>query len=240
MTQTDYGDRDWEAARERVEEARKEEKLTTGGVEHGFFFMRMYYLRGFENLMMDFATDDPHLETLIDMLVEHNAKIVEQWLDMDVDLINFGEDLGAQDASLMGPKFFEKYIAPAYEKLFGMCHEAGTLTALHSDGYIMDIMDQLLATGCDVINPQDLCNGVDNLQREVKGRACIRLDIDRQSVVPFGTSEEIHDLIEREVKTLGAPEGGLELLCGIYPPTPLQNATAVCEAMKEFRDYWWS
>lgn len=239
MTQSDYGERDWEAEQERVKQARKHGKLTTGGVEHGFFFMRMYYLRGFENLMMDFATNDLHLDELIDMLLDYNRQVVRQWLDMDVDIINFGEDLGAQQASVMGPKFFTKHIAPAYEELFGMCHEAGTLTALHSDGHIMDIIDELLATGCDVINPQDLCNGIENLHARVKGRACIRLDVDRQSIVPFGEPDEIHDLIEREVKSLGAPEGGLELICGIYPPTPLENVKAVCEAMEEFRGYWW-
>jgi hypothetical protein len=103
----------------------------------------------------------------------------------------------------------------------------------------MDIMDELLVAGVDIINPQDLCNGIDNLAREVKGRACIRLDIDRQSVVPFGTRSEIRGLIEEEVRKLGSPQGGLEMIAGIYPPTPAENVDALCSAMEEFRTYWW-
>jgi hypothetical protein len=119
------------------------------------------------------------------------------------------------------------------------CREAGCHVALHSDGYIMELMDEFHDCGVTIINPQDLCNGIDDLAREVKGRFCLRLDIDRQVIVPFGTRQEIRDLIEEEVRKLGSPQGGLEMIAGIYPPTPAENVDALCEAMEEFRTYWW-
>jgi len=103
----------------------------------------------------------------------------------------------------------------------------------------MEFMDEFVKAGVDIINPQDLLNGVDNLARDVKGRMCIRLDVDRQTIVPFGTRQEIRELIEEEVRTLGSPAGGLEFICGIYPPTPPENVDAVCSALEEFRTYWW-
>ncbi len=239
LVTADRGPVDWEANRRNIAARKERGELTAGGVPHGYLFMRMYYLRGFENLMCDFATEDPRLQDLIDMLVEHNAKIVGQWLDMDVDLINFGEDLGTQTASMISPWDFAKWITPAYTKLIKPCREKGALVALHSDGYIMELMDEFVKCGIDVINPQDLCNGIDALAAEVKGRMCIRLDIDRQSIVPFGSGREIHDLIEEDVRKLGSPAGGLELLCGIYPPTPAENVEALCEAMEDFRTYYW-
>ena len=80
-----------------------------------------------------------------------------------------------------------------------------------------------------------------DLVKRFDGRAVldgVNLDIDRQTVVPFGTRREIRDLIEEEVRTLGAPEGGLSFVCGIYPPTPPENIDAVCAALEEFRTYW--
>ena len=118
-------------------------------------------------------------------------------------------------------------------------HERGALVALHSDGYIMDFMDDFMRAGVDIINPQDLVHGIDNLAHEVKGRMCIRLDIDRQKIVPYGTRREIFELIEEEVRVLGSPRGGLEFICGIYPPTPPENVDAVCSALEEYRTYWW-
>jgi len=57
---------------------------------------------------------------------------------------------------------------------------------------------------------------IDGLAREVKRRMRIRLDFDRQKVVPFGTSQEIHDLIEEEVQKLKSPEGELEFIAGTF------------------------
>jgi len=229
----------WDEQIARLAEAKARGALTTGSVGHGFLFMRLTYLRGFENFMTDVATDDPHLPKLISMVNDFNLAVVKRYLSIGVDVMSFGEDLGTQTASILGPRLFAKWIAPAYRELMQPCRDAGTLVSLHSDGYIMDIADQLIECGVDILNPQDLCNGLDNLERQLKGRVCIRLDIDRQTIVPFGTPKEIRELIEEEVRRLGSPAGGLELQCGIYPPTPPENVDAVLSAMEEFRTYWW-
>ena len=59
----------------------------------------------------------------------------------------------------------------------------------------MELVDILIECGATIVNPQDLVNGIDDLAREVKGRVCIDLDIDRQKIVPFDTPAEIRDLI---------------------------------------------
>lgn len=209
-----------------------------GGVAHGFLFMRLTYLRGFENLMIDLATDAPHLPRLIQTVQTHNEWLVRKYLELGVDAVIFGEDLGTQTASIVSPRDFARWFTPEYRRLMQPCREAGALVYLHSDGYIMELMDEFVAAGVDIINPQDLCNGIDDLAREVKGRMTISLDVDRQTVVPFGTPREIEDLIEEEVRKLGSPEGGLELVCGVYPPTPIENFDAVCRAMMRMRTFW--
>jgi uroporphyrinogen decarboxylase len=208
-------------------------------VPHGFLFLRLTYLRGFENLMLDVATGAPELARLTDMVMGCSRGLVERWLALGVDVIELADDLGTQKAAAMSPAHFRRYLAPHYRSLVEASHAKGALVGFHSDGYVMDIMDDLLATGIDIVNPQDLVNGIGALASEVKGRACIRLDMDRQQVVPFGSRQEIRELIEEEVRTLGSPAGGLELICGIYPPTPAENVDAVCSAIEAFRTFWW-
>ena len=41
---------------------------------------------------------------------------------------------------------------PSY-KVMSLC-ENGVLTAIHSDGYIVDIMEDLISVGMDIINPR--------------------------------------------------------------------------------------
>ncbi len=236
----DRGPAVWDTDRERAKKDKAEGRLASGYLPHGFLFMRLTYLRGFENMMFDIASGDTHLSKLVKIVHEHNMKMVKEWLSMALDLLIFGEDLGTQTASVISPGDFRKWIAPAYKKLMKPCRDAGIEVYLHSDGYIMELMDDLIDCGITIINPQDLCNGIDNLAQHVKGRVCISLDIDRQKIVPFGTRSDIRNLIEEEVKKLGSPQGGLEMTAGIYPPTPPENVDALCNAMEEFRTYWWN
>lgn len=237
--QADRSVRNWEKEKEEIEKKRLEGKVTFGSLPHGFLFLRLQYLRGFENAMIDIMTGEPLLRELIDKIDEHNIKIVKRYIEMNVDVMEFPEDLGMQQSLIISPEKFREWILPSYKKLFKLCKEKNILIAFHSDGYIMDIVDDLINAGVDIINPQDLCNGIDNLAKEIKGKACIRLDIDRQKVIPYGTRKEIFELIEEEVRKLGSPQGGLEFIAGIYPPTPPENVDALCEALKKFRRYWW-
>ena len=91
----------------------------------------------------------------------------------------------------------------------------------------------------NIINLQDLAHGIDNIARELKGRVCIDLDIDRQSTVPFGSRQEILDLIEQEIRVLGSPQGGLTMVIGIYPPTPPENVAAVLTALERYQRFYW-
>jgi uroporphyrinogen decarboxylase len=239
MTTADRGPADWPGSRRYIDEARAAGHLTSGGLPHGFLLMRLWYLRGFDNLMADLVEEPEELSTLIEMLTTHNLRIVREWLDIGVDLVSFGEDLGTQRASTISPATFRKWIAPAYRRLMQPCRDAGAHVYLHSDGHILELVDDLIQCGVTILNPQDLCNGIDNLAREMKGRVCISLDVDRQKIVPFGTRKEIRELVREEVMKLGSPQGGFMFAGGIYPPTPPENVDALCSALEEFRTYWW-
>ena len=229
---------DWDGRLNALRRQKQNGALTQGVITHGFLYMRLTYLRGFENFLMDVASDDPRLPELVSVVEQFNRYFVDQYLSVGVDVMHFGEDLGTQRASILSPEQFRTWLAPSYRRLMRPARAAGSQVFLHSDGHIMDIMDQLIDCGVTIINPQDLVNGIDNLAREVKGRVCIRLDVDRQSVVPFGTPREVHDLVGEGVRKLGSPEGGLELICAIYPPAPPENVDALISAMEEFRTYW--
>jgi len=228
---------DWKETEENIRRARQKGEFTGGGVSHGFLFQRLYYLRGFNNLMMDIATRDPRLDQLIETIVQFNMELVKRQLQFGVDVMYFGDDLGMQDRLTISPSDWRRYIKPGYATLFAACREAGTHVYLHSDGYFLDIMPDLIEIGVTILNPQDLCNGLENIKRELKGKICIDLDIDRQKIVPWGTPAEIDAHIRKCVQTLSSPQGGLMLVCGIYPGTPLENIEAVLAAMSKYRTW---
>ncbi len=239
MRYTDRTEIDWDRWHADVHWQKERGELTEGNLDHGYFLMRLWYLRGFDNLMLDIATGEPRLRKLCEMVTRRNLVRIRQFIAADVDVVYFGEDLGTQTASIISPRDFREWVLPYYRQMMGPVREAGIVVDTHSDGYIMELVDLLLDAGADVLNPQDLCNGIDNIEREIKGRCCIKLDVDRQKIIPFGTPGEIRDLIEEETRKLGSPEGGLSFISGVFPPTPPENVDALLSAFEEFQTYWW-
>ena len=223
----------WEKVFEGMEKAREEGRLVVAGMPHGFFFQRLYYLRGFNNLLKDFIRKPPQLYELIDKLVEYNLQLVKKLLTFKhIDLFSFGDDLGTQNRMPISPKTFREFIYPAYKKIFGLVKEKGILVRLHTDGHIVEVMDQLLESGVDILNIQDRVNGLENLVK-IKGKVCIDLDIDRQKLIPYGTPTEIKYYIRELVRKLALKKGGLMFYAEVHPPTPLENIKALAEALEE-------
>jgi len=223
----------FEEAQRNIEKAKKEGRLAVGSCPHGFMFQRLYYLRGFKNLMIDFVTDRPELRRLIDMVLGYNMKMIEKWLEIGVDIMHFGDDLGTQDRLTISPRMFRKYLLPAYSKMFRTVRDADTHVYLHSDGHIMEIAEDLIEAGVTSLNLQDLVNGVENIKRRLKGKICIDIDIDRQKIIPFGRPNDVKKHIRRVIKELNSPEGGLTVRAAVWPPSPLENIEALCQVLEE-------
>jgi hypothetical protein len=67
------------------------------------------------------------------------------------------------------------------------------------------------------------------------GKIAFRTDIDRQTVLPFLSPDEVKDYVFRLFNLLGTPNGGI-IACGeIAEDVPLENIRAMYEAFTEFR-----
>ncbi len=228
----------WDDISGRIKKAKRQEQLTMGYLPHGCMFQRLYYLRGFRNLMLDFVTEPPQLQELVDMVLDYNLKMINKWLEMDVDVMLFGDDIGTQTRLPINPKVFRKYLIPAYAKMFRICREAGAHVYLHSDGHIMEVAEDLINAGVTILNLQDRVNGIDNIAKVCKGRVCIDLDIDRQVLLPFGTYEEIENHVREAITKLGSKKGGLMLKADCYPDVPLANIEALCQILEKYQTYY--
>jgi len=229
---------DWKQAKENVENTKSNGGVAHGGTDHGFIYLRLTYLRGFNNFLLDVGEERPELDELIGIVEGYWLEVVKRWVEIGVDAIGFGDDLGLQHSLPMSPESWRRYIKPSYQRIFSYCRSNGVHISLHTDGYIVDIIPDLIECGVSVLNPQDFVNGLDNISRLAKGKVVIRLDIDRQKMTVFGTPEELDEHILNCIRTLGSPKGGLSMIWGVYHPTPLENIEAVARAMDKYSTYW--
>ena len=229
---------DWEKVRSGTEQARARGELTIGKLRHGHTFLQMCDICGYENFLFAMMDEEPVLEELLAGVEEFNCAQIQKYLDMDVDMIKIPEDLGMQVGPMIPQEQFCRYIKPSYQRMMQMVRDAGKIVHMHSDGDIRTLVEDIMDAGANVINLQDLVNGVDWIRDNLKGRTCIELDIDRQNITRFGTPSQIDRLIREEVEKLGSPQGGLSFIYGLYPGTPMENVEAVFDSMERYMGYF--
>jgi hypothetical protein len=229
---------DWARIRARAARQRAAGELVVGGLPHGHTFLRLQDIRGYENLILDMHDEEPRLQALIDMVADFNEGVVRRWLALKPDVMTYGEDLGMQVGPMLAPTHFRRYIKPVYRRLMAPARAQGCIVHMHSDGDIRTLADDLIDGGVDVINLQDLVNGIDWIAETFAGRTCVELDIDRQHVTVHGTPDEIDALIRAEVEALGNPAGGLMMIYGLYPGVPPANVNALMDAMERYATYY--
>ena len=227
----------WEVVEEGVERAREAGGLVEISMGHGFFFQRLYYLRGFRNLMRDFILKPPQIYELVEALESFYMELARRAAELKPDIVSFGDDLGTQTGMPISPKAFREFIYSSYRRIFGYLRERGVHVYLHTDGRVVEVLDQLVETGVSALNVQDRVNGLDNLERLLKGRVCIDLDIDRQRLLPFGTPGEVREHVKRAILELGSRRGGLMFTAGIYSDAKLENVEALAAAFEEFAQF---
>ena len=211
-----------------------------GRLPHGFMYLRLLDLCGFENAMVMFAEEEEPLRVLIDKVLEYNLYQVAAILPGIGDMVYFGDDLGMQRGLAIGPEKWRKYLKPCFRKLYGLvkAYKPSTVIYMHTDGCIWEIMPDLVECGVDMINPQFRANGLDNLVRVCRREQIIpiNLDLDRQ-LFPFATRSELFDHVGSSVEALYLKEGGLGLNVELNYDVPLENMASVLDAVEKYR-FW--
>jgi len=211
-----------------------------GRLPHGFMYLRLLDLCGFENAMVYFAQEDEVIETLIDKVLEYNLYQIAAVLSRGAELMWFGDDLGMQNGLAIGAERWRKYLKPCYRKMYGVvkAYNPNTLIYMHTDGCIHEIMPDLIECGVDMLNPQYRANGLDNLVRVCRKEQIIpiRLDLDRQ-LFPFASRSQLFDHVRECVEALYLPQGGFALGVELDHGVPLENMAAVLDALEKYRHY---
>lgn len=156
------------------------------------FFEQMQFLRGTENLFCDIAWESDEFFAIRDIVLEYEltcAKIVSS--APGVDAIVVGDDWGSQRSLLISLESWRKLFKPGYQQIIDTIHKNGKKVFFHSDGYILDLYEDLIDMGIDAINSQIWCMGPEKVAEKIQGRIALWGELNRQSTLPFGTKEDI-------------------------------------------------
>jgi len=178
-------------------------------------YERIHFIRGLENTWMDIYLEPEKLTMLIDLLVDMNLKAIKHYKKLGADAYIFCDDWGLQDKLMIHPEKWREFWKPAYQKVYEAAHNAGMLTFLHSCGYIVEILDDLIDAGLDAIQMDQQQNmGLDLLSERFSGRITFWCPVDIQNMMCKGSTDDISAYAREMFKKLSTPAGGF--IAGYY------------------------
>jgi uroporphyrinogen decarboxylase len=208
--QTSWFDYDAVAAQIRALDAQGEHCLIAS---NGNIFETSWYMRGFENIFIDLATDPDLVHALFERVttfyVEHFTRILAAGRGR-IDLVFTADDIGGQNGLLMSLDMWERQLKPYHVRLNRALHAGGARVIYHSDGAVMEAVPGLLDMGIDILQALQFdAQGMDPLLLKARygDRLCFQGGVSVQRTLPFGTPEEVRREVRHLITTLGRNGG---------------------------------
>ena len=191
-------------------------------------FERMQFLRSSANLYLDLGEESPELMQLLHKVHGFFLDELELWAKSEVDGLSFMDDWGAQRALLISPRQWRKIFKPLYKEYIDLAHHYGKFIFMHSDGYIADIIPDLVELGLDALNSQLFVMDIEKLGSQFAGKITFWGEIDRQHILPAPNADLARQAVRR-VKTALWKDGGCIAQCEFSAGTRPENVWAVFE-----------
>ncbi|GHU67646.1 uroporphyrinogen decarboxylase [Clostridia bacterium] len=204
------------------------------------------YIRRPENFLCDILLDRSGTDRLLGVLEERYLvkldRILSEVAD-DIDIVQFGDDLGTQNGPWMAPEMIRDIFVPHYKKLWDYVHNHSKCKVfMHNCGAISLLLGYLIDAGLDIINPvQTTAANMDPvmLKREFGkdltfwGGGC-----EAQGVLTTGTPEEIRDQVRKRIEIFGK-DGGFVFnqIHNVLANVPVENVLALYDAAYEYGKY---
>lgn len=220
--------------------------IASRAVSHGFFELA-WELRGMENMLVDMLVDKEFANRLLDKTLEIQMGLYDVLLTECgeyIQIVETGDDYGTQRGPIISPELFEEMIVPRRKKLNDFIKSKAPQAKIfhHTCGSVYKILDGIIATGVDILNPiQPSADDMDTfrLQQEFGNKLIFHGGIDEQTAL-IGSLETLKKEMEVRVQSLGK-EGGY-----IMAPTsnfmddmPLENIVNFAKIAKEVGVYAW-
>ena len=194
-------------------------------------FETAWALRGFERVMIDLLLNPDMVEALFDIPFRYHSAAAAKLVELGVDMVWLGDDVGAQERMLMAPETWRRFLKPRMAEVIARLKSINpnVKVAYHSDGMILPIIPDLIEIGLDILNPiQPKAMDPAEVKREFSDRLCFWGTIDEQETLPFGTPDDVRAEVLLRLHTIGS-SGGLIIgpTHSVQLDTPLENFWAM-------------
>ncbi len=191
------------------------------------------HIRSMDKLLMDMVLEPDYAHYLFDRMVEFELEHYEKMLiaaDGQIDILKCCDDYGTQRGLLFGVDLWEEYFEENTKKLVDLAHSYGAMFHQHSCGSMEPMIPGLINCKIDILEPLQKLPGMehDMLKKEYGDKVTFLGGIDTQTILPFGSPEEVYNETKQVISTLGK-DGGYILMASqsFESDVPVENILAM-------------
>ncbi len=198
-----------------------------------------FTLLGFERALMDLVADEEFMAALLEKLFAIVSTVTRHFLEIAgpyLTVVRTADDLATQQTLMMSPATYRRVINPFNRRYFALIRQYTVAKIFfHSDGNVIDLLDDLIEIGVDVLNPVQVSAFADPelVKRRYGDRLAFWGGIDTHTTLPRGTPQEVADEVALRIRQF-ADHGGYVLgpVHNILADVPPENILAMCEATR--------
>ncbi len=205
-----------------------------------FFDSAMLAIGVTDSLYM-FYDDRPFVEKLMDILLEHQEKVMRAVCDRFADDLAFvmvNDDIAHNAGLMIHPDMFMEIFPPRMKRLIAPAKEHGKLMLMHTDGKMDKVLPVLYDIGITMVHPiEPESNNIFELKEQWAGKLALIGNIPTV-LLAYGSKDAIENKV-KEYCVKMAPGGGYVLgsstsiMEGISP----ENFVAMTQAVHKYGRY---
>ena len=199
------------------------------------FFERTWFMRGMENILMDFHLNPGFVHELLDGLEAACIGIIDRLL-LDygdrIDAIGMSEDYGSERSLLISPRTWREFIKPRLARIVARIRGGGKQAYIHSCGHVLPVIGDLVDIGVTMLQPlQPEAMDIFEVKRQFGKHLCLMGGISTQHTLPCGTVEDVRREVRACLEQMAAGGGYVMAPAKpIMPGVPVENAVALIDA----------
>lgn len=171
--------------------------------QHGTGLDDVRHRLGFELFSYLWADDPGLISEALEARTERNIAECHAIADRSLSpvVLTFG-DIAYKHRLLHSPEFLRAEFFPRLVRINSAWHEHGLKCLFHSDGNLMEVLHDLVESGCDGLNPIETVAGMDLgvLRSRYKDSLFLAGGIDMSQLLSRGTPAEVRQVCRKAIK----------------------------------------
>ncbi len=211
-------------------------RVAVGHVVH--MYETSWQIRGYEQFLTDLIVQPDWAECLLDRVARRCLFRATAAARAGADYLLCGDDVANQTSMMFSVEMWRRFMKPRWAKIWDAARQIRPDIEIfyHSDGDITPIVPELIEIGVTILNPiQPECLDPAKVKKHFGDKVVLYGTIGTQSTMPFGTPQQVRQVVKERVQTLSA-DGALILAPThvLEPDVPIANVEAFFEACRQY------